>query len=66
LHGSGFFNLKEVEVLPIETLDIRQTEVLDLVPLLVMKDLKKVIVSPSRFPESMLEQIRKVITVAVE
>jgi len=66
LHGSGFFNLKEVVVLPIETLDIRQTEVLDLAPLLGMKDLKKVIVSPSRFPENMLEQIRKELTLAVE
>ena len=66
LHGSGFFNLNELAVLNIETLDIRQTEVLDLAPLMAIKDLKKVIISPGRFPESMLEQIRKGIIVAVE
>ena len=66
LHGSGFFNIKDITVLNIETLDIRETEVLDLVSLVKMKYLKKLIVSPDRFPESMLEQVRRDIQVIVE
>jgi hypothetical protein len=66
LHGSGFSNIKDITVLNIETLDIRETEVLDLVPLMKMKYLKKLIVSPDRFPESMLEQVRRDIQVIVE
>jgi len=66
LHGSGFFNIRDITVLNIETLDIRETEVLDLVPLMKMKYLKKLIVSPDRFPESMLEQVRRDIQVIIE
>lgn len=65
LHGSGFFNIGDISVLNIETLDIRETKVHDLVPLTKMKYLKKLIVSPDRFPESMLKQVRGDIQVIV-
>lgn len=66
LHGSGFFNLRDITILNIETLDIRDTEVVDLLPLLKMKYLKKLIVSPDRFPTNMLEQVGRDIQVLVE
>jgi len=66
LHGSGFSNLKNIEVLKIQTLDIRQSAVLNLGPLEKMTYLKKLIVSPGRFPESMLNKVRGDIQVVVE
>lgn len=66
VHGSSFSNLRDITVLNIETLDIRETEVVDLIPLLKMKYLKKLIVSPDRFPDSMLEQVGRDIRVVVE
>jgi tetratricopeptide (TPR) repeat protein len=66
LHGSGFFNLQDIMVLNIETLDIRQTKVVNLELLKNMKYLKKLIVSPDRFPESQLEEVRREIEVVVE
>ena len=53
-------------VLNIETLDIRQTDVVNLELLKNMKYLKKLIVSPDRFPESQLEEVRRDIEVVVE
>jgi len=66
LHGSGFFNLQDIMVLNIETLDIRQTNVGNLELLKNMKYLKKLIVSPGRFPETQLEEVRRDIEVVVE
>ena len=66
LHGSGFFNLQDIMVLNIETLDIRQTDVVNLELLKNMKYLKKLIVSPDRFLESQLEEVRREIEVVVE
>ena len=51
LRGTGFRNLSEIESLPIEELDLRQTQVSDLSQLKIMPALKDVVIAPEQFTE---------------
>jgi serine/threonine-protein kinase len=66
IHGSSFSNLKNVMVLHVESLDIRQTGVLDIGTVKKMPYLKKLTVSPGRYPTGVLKQLRQKIEVVEE
>ena len=65
LRGTEFSNLKDIKGLEIETLDLRDTAVLDLSDIKKLKYLRKLTVSPDRYPKGAIRAMRKQMDVVV-